>query len=229
MMKIPSLKARQRGAASPRAQRDRERARATAQAWLPYRDIAAGWIVRRDGQHVGVLAIEPVNLSLLSARETRRRVRALHEALQGIDSAWVWVALPRPIDLDAYITSLEAERHEADGARARLLREYTRYVREIVAGGQAVERRYYMLFAGRDRLALAETVEEARAALERAGLTARRLDDAGLLDLCRSWAHPASTASLHEALEGAFAPEAMLWEGDDDSGEHDDALESVAR
>ena len=179
-------------------------ARATSQAWLraEVADVAGGLIHRGDGSLVAVLAVEPANIALLSDRERAQRITALHEALQGIRDAYQMLALPRPIDLDAYLRDLEAILAGADPKRRRLLGEYTRYVRRVTGSGEAMERRFYLLLPlppadARRRGAapdLLQRAAEVAAALGAADLRASVLDDRGLIDLLHTFLHPSTAA-----------------------------------
>ena len=179
-------------------------AKATAQAWLrgEVADVAGGLIHRGDGALVAVLEIEPANIALLSDRERAQRIRALHEALQGIRDAFQILALPRPIDLDAYIGDLDRLLAAADPGRRRLLGEYARYVRRVTGSGEAMERRFYLVLplagteARRKGAAgdLLQRAAEVSAALGRADLRGRVLDDRGLIDLLHTFLHPATSA-----------------------------------
>ena len=179
-------------------------AKATAQAWLrgEVADVAGGLIHRGDGALVAVLEIEPANIALLSDRERAQRIRALHEALQGIRDAFQILALPRPIDLDAYIGDLDRLLAAADPGRRRLLGEYARYVRRVTGSGEAMERRFYLVLplagaeARRKGAAgdLLQRAAEVSTALGRADLRARVLDDRGLIDLVHTLLHPSTAA-----------------------------------
>ena len=195
-MKLPKAVAQ---APDPTATR-----KATAQAWLrgEVADVAQGLIHRGDGALVAVLQIEPANLSLLSDRERGQRIAALHEVLNGIGSAYQILAVPRPIDLDAYLRHLEDLLRDADPKRRHLLSQYLAYVRRVVGTGEAQERRFYLLLpvpaseAKRRGAAddLRQRAAEVAAALGSAGLDAHVLDDRALMDLLHAWLHPSTGA-----------------------------------
>lgn len=180
------------------------------QDWLPVRDVAGGVVVRADGGLVAAIRVKPVPFGLLSDREQERRVTALHEAIQGITGPAQIVVIPRPLDLDAYIADLDRQLGEAQGVRRNLLRGYAGYVRGLAAGGQAIERRYYLLLQaeGRQRGAREELLTRAREVardLERAELPAQVLDDTELIEMLYTFLHPARPAE-RAADFGAVAP-----------------------
>ena len=200
-MKRPPIMDTLRGATAPDPS---AAAHATAQNWLraEVADVVGGLIRRGDGSLVAVLEIEPANIALLSDRERAQRITALHEALQGVRDAYQILALPRPIDLDAYLRDLDRLLAEADPGRRRLLGEYARYVRRVTGSGEAMERRFYLVLplagaeARRKGAAgdLLQRAVEVSTALGRADLRARVLDDRGLIDLVHTLLHPSTAA-----------------------------------
>ena len=172
------------------------------QDWLPVRDVVRGLLVRADGVLVAAVRVEPAPFGLLSERERERRIGALHEAIQALPGAVQIAVVPRPIDLDAYLGDLEGRLGEADGPRRALLRGYLSYVRSLVGGGEALERRFYVLIpanapGGARRGAREELTQRALefvAALGRAELQAHPCDDREVVDLLFTWLHPAQAA-----------------------------------
>lgn len=175
---------------------------AAVQDWLPVRDVEHGLLVRSDGTLVAAVRVEPAPFGLLSERERERRIGALHEAIQALPGAVQIAVVPRPIDLDAYLRDLEGRLAEADGPRRALLRGYLSYVRSLVGGGEALERRFYVLIPapppGGDRRGareeLTQRAGEFVAALGRAELQAHPCDDREVVDLLFTWLHPVQAA-----------------------------------
>lgn len=200
---LPSLPGKPQAKAAPAPGQD------TVQKWLPVRDIRDGLLVRQDGVPVAVVRVEPAPFSLLSEAERERRISALFEAVQSLPGAAQILSLPRPLDLDAYISSLEALLAEAEGSRRAVLRSYVQYVRSLVAGAGAVERRFYVLVPGEGRKKggreeLLARAREFLAALARADLQARLCDDREILDLLFVFFNPAQ-AAFERPVEAAPA------------------------
>jgi len=184
--------------------------RDTVQKWLPVQDISGGLMVRSDGRLVAVVRVEPAPFTLLSERERARRITALHEAIQALPGAAQVCAVSRPIDLDTYISGLEAMQVDTDGPRRALLRGYTNYVRGLVTSAGAVERRFYVLIPGDEKRKgagedLLQKAREFVAALSRAELQARMCTDQELMDLLFCFFHPAQ-AAFERADNPAIAP-----------------------
>lgn len=116
-----------------------------AQDWLPLDDLHSGLLFRPDGAVVGGLSVAPFSLKLKSTTETRSIIGAVKDALNSIDQPWEILSMYRPVDLDTYLTSLDRMLRDTDNRRKPILRDYIAWVTRIVSGGDAVERKYYIL------------------------------------------------------------------------------------
>lgn len=165
-----------------------EQAALNAQAWLPIRDLRDGMLIRADGAMVAGLAIAPYSLALKSTREQSQVVGALAEALNGLDCPWQWLSLYRPVDLIAYLATVDRTlQATAQGARRTVLADYLRWATGMVRAGEVVERKYYLLLTrtGPDASDAHRTMllqlTGALAAIR--GFRAAPLDDAGWREL----------------------------------------------
>jgi hypothetical protein len=172
----------------------------SVQEWLPFSDIHGSVIYRKDGGLVAVLRVQPFNLSLKSVNEKKRIISAVHEALNGQQEQFQILSLARPVDLDSYLRKLEDMTREIteNSRRRRLLQNYLRYVAGLVASGEALERRYYILLsqaAGKQaREEVLQRAHELAMNLERAGLKVNVCDDQEIIDLLFCFTHPAQAA-----------------------------------
>lgn len=172
----------------------------SVQEWLPFSDIHGGVIHRKDGSVVAVLRVQPFNLALKSANEKKRIISAVHEALNGQQEQFQILSLARPVDLDAYLCKLEDMTREIteNSRRRRLLQNYLRYVASLVASGEALERRYYILLpqqVGKQaREEVLQRAHELAMDLERAGLKVNVCDDQEIVDLLFCFTHPVQAA-----------------------------------
>lgn len=179
-----------------------ERIPETVQQWLPVHDILPGGILqRRDGYLVGAVRVEPRNISLLSEPERRRLLRGVQAAINPLAGTSVhlqFLSLARPIDLDAYLRRLDAALPELSPARQRLLRAYIRHVADLVAGGEAFERRHYLLLAhppGKHAMdQLRQHLADLAARLRQADIAATVVDDRELIALLYVFHHPVQAA-----------------------------------
>ena len=123
-----------------------EQAAWSAQAWLPLRDLRGGLLIRQDGAMVAGLSIAPYSLALKSTREQTQAVDVLTEALNGLDCAWQWLSLYRPVDLNAYLHQVDGTLETTpQGKRRQVLADYLRWATGLVRAGETVERKYYLL------------------------------------------------------------------------------------
>lgn len=155
----------------------------TTQAWLPLQDLHDGCLFRPDGGVVAGLALHAPALSLKSTAEQRQLIQGLQAALDALDCPWQIWTVPRPIDLDQYLGSLDRAVETAPvGPRRRVLADYLRWVADLTRRGAAVERRSYLLMVrhGTDAVALhRQTLRAFQEALGHVrGFTGQPLDDA---------------------------------------------------
>ena len=182
----------------------------TVQNWLPVQHVSSGLITRSDGRQVAVLRVEPASFNLLSVTERARRITGLHEAIQALPGSVQICSIPRPIDLDLYISGLEGQLEDAEGGRKNVLRGYIQYVRRLATNAEAMERRFYVLMAGEEKKKgseekLLQKAQEFAAVLGRAELHAQLCNDQEVLDLLFYFFHPAQ-ASLERSNFPAVAP-----------------------
>ena len=165
-----------------------EQAAWSAQAWLPLRDLRDGLLIRQDGAVVAGLSIAPYSLALKSTREQTQAVEILTEALNGLDCAWQWLSLYRPVDLNQYLHQVDAALDTApQGRRRQVLADYLRWATGLVREGETVERKYYLLLTrtGKDAANQHRTTTAQLLATLQAlrGFEAAALDDAAWREL----------------------------------------------
>lgn len=196
-LKLPKLSKKRNATKSPQ---DLD----SVQAWLPIKDIADGIMYRQDGLPIAVVRVQPAPFNLLSDRERERRITSLFEAIQSLPGQIQIAAVPRPIDLDFYIRDLDQRHQDADGPRKRLLRGYRGYVRDLVAGAEAMEKRFFVLVVGEvgAEAELLQRSNEFVSNLGRAELTAHICDFREVLDLQFTFFHSAQAAFERATQEG---------------------------
>lgn len=168
----------------------------SVQKWLPIEDINAGLMQIKSGQVAAVIKVDPAPFTLLSELEKDRRIKSLYEAFQSLSSGAQIFCMPRPIDLDQYLTGLEDLLKETDPGRRPILRGYLNYVRGIVSGAEATERRFYILIPEEKQRAdeLQKKVREFITMLTKAELKAEQCSEAEILDLLFCFFNPAQAA-----------------------------------
>lgn len=168
----------------------------TANQWVPIKDIENGIVYRKDNIILGMLRVQPLNMSLFSDKEKRSKVEALAAELKGEEEGFQIFCIGRPVDLNNYIESLQGKsKHETDYIRKKLLKTYIKEVSALASSGDTTERRFYIIFkkpAGQPT-AVAELMERMRnfiIKLESVGLVAKICSDDELLDVYSLFAHP---------------------------------------
>ncbi len=185
-MKLPAM-LRPKKASGPAPDNAALPPRQAAQDWLPLADLRDGCLIRTDGAAVGGIAVSPLSLSLKSDNEKRAIVGAVHAALNGLQVPFQILSLFRPVDLDAYLASLDGMLTNTDARRKAVLRDYLGWVHGLVRSGEAVERRYYILVTriGPDAVREHRTSLGALAddLMRAAGMQARVMSDADWREL----------------------------------------------
>jgi hypothetical protein len=175
----------------------------SAQDWLPFKDIVNNAIHKRDGAIVAVLRVDPLNISLKSEGEKQRIISAVHEAINGQRESFQIICLPRALDLDQYLSSLNDRlKNTTDNLKRRLLAEYVRYVAGLVTEGDVLERRYYILLEQKpgsgkrqnQREELQKRCYEFASNLGASGLRVKICNDPEIIDLLFSFLTPRQAA-----------------------------------
>lgn len=182
-----------------------------AQEWLPIYDIKDNFSYRRDGHIVGGIKVQPMNIHLLSKSEQETKIRALLEALNGIDYHYQIFITAKPVDLDGYIQRLEDMKVEASIKRRRLLENYIKVASRKAAGGEAVERNFYLLQSlEKDQKFgeefLFERVRELASNFTGADLNSNVCDEQELRNLYFVFANPAQSAVERAPLDNIGLP-----------------------
>jgi hypothetical protein len=174
-----------------------------AQDWLPIKDILNSAVYKKDGAIVAVLRVDAINISLKSDNEKQRIISAVHEALNGQREPIQIICLPRALDLDQYLSSLNDRlKSTTDGLKRRLLADYVKYVAGLVTEGEVLERRYYILLEQRagggkrqnQREELQKRCYEFRSNLSTSGLKVEICSDHEIIDLLFSFLNPRQAA-----------------------------------
>lgn len=175
--------------------------------WLPIVDIQAKTIKQRGGGVVAVLRVHPINMSLKSENEKKRVVASLHEVLNGIKTPLQIFAIGRPIDLDSYLRRLsDKANEEPNQTRKRLLRDYSRYVASVAAGGETAERRFYVLLSAETEAHAVEAAGELMTHLNGAGLASSICDGVEIMEMLFCFFNPDKSATERIGGAGTVLP-----------------------
>ena len=169
------------------------------QSLVPVERIKDGIICTKDGRHVKILEVLPVNFHLKSPLEQETMIYYFASYLKITPDSLQILVRTQHADIDAYCANMEAcyNREENQNCKEMIL-ETAQTVNRYVEN-EAVSRRFYLAFscAGQSedfpQIAneLEEKAETARQYLERCGLEVLRLEDEdqALFDLFASIYH----------------------------------------
>ncbi len=171
----------------------------TAQEWLPVNDIRNSILQLKGQRIVAVLKVEPINISLLSSNEKKRIITSLYEVINGLQESFQWLSIGRPVDLDGYIAGLEYKATEMqDITRKILLKGYIKQAAEMAAGGETLERQFYIIMAAKQgnyaEEELLNKVRDMAANIVSTGLSVELCSDKRILDLLFTFMVPAQSA-----------------------------------
>lgn len=175
------------------------------QEWLPVIDIQKSMIVTHDSL-VGALRVQPLNIALKSKNEIRSILQGLTGSYNGLLDNLQILVLPRPVDLDNYIGVFEnLTREQSNLLKRKLINQYLNYVRELIASGEATEKRFYVLMSekkGKYALVdLGKKLEILEESFIDTGLTVSRCSDRELTDLLFTFANSSVSAFEREPDE----------------------------
>lgn len=190
----------------------------STQAWLPIRDIYNGFIHRRDGAIIAAVRVFPTNLNLLSDNEKFRKIKSLEEVLNGIDYSYQIISIARPVDLDAYIASLDEMKNNApDRIKARLLAGYIQNASLMATSGEALERQFYILIdqmvgkrPDQDEAVLFRKASDLAQNLSAADLASHVCNDDELRDLLFIFTNPNQAAFERAPITQSILPSVFI-------------------
>ncbi|MCG0275659.1 MAG: hypothetical protein L5655_05755 [Thermosediminibacteraceae bacterium] len=193
-----------------------EQRKKSVQEWLPVIDITENFIKLKDGRYVSVLKVRPLNIGLKSENEKKRIIHSVFETLNGLKEPLQIFSMGRPVDLDPYIQALNTKsREEINITKKRLLQEYLKYVASIATGGEAIERRFFIMLSGKEKDELKTKAHELAANLEKSGLKAEICTDQDIIDLLFCFSHPSQAAfEKPPAFAGPYLPPTYFNGGD---------------
>lgn len=190
----------------------------STQEWFPIVDIHNGFIRRRDGHLVAAVRVSPVNIKLLSESEQKRKIKSLEEVMNGLDEHFQIMSIARPVDLDAYIASLnEMKINESDRIKNRLLAGIITNAAAMATSGEALERQFYILIQQDpskrpqlDEQNLYRRANELAANLSGADLQSHVCNDEELRDLLFIFTNPNQAAYERAPFANTMFP--TIWD-----------------
>lgn len=174
----------------------KEKKRESAQQWMPVADIDKGIIFLKNNYMVGMIRVHPVNISLLSDIDKKRKVEALASELNGIQDNFEIFCIGRPVDLTEYLEWLSARnKTETSLIRKRLLRNMIVEATKKVTSGEIQERRFYLCIFRHNKSPkeineFISSLKSMREKIEGAALKTDLCDDDELINVCSMFSNP---------------------------------------
>lgn len=184
----------------------------SVQGFLPIKDIVNSYLKRKDNVNVGIVKVEPVNISLLTEAEGKKLIRALSEVLNGFDFPYQWFTMPKPVDLDGFINGLEAiKAEETDFIRRKILEEDIRDAAITASEGEALDRHYYFIhdlngMKEQDEHVLMKRSQEVAEELTGIGMVAKVCDEQEIRDVLFIFMNPVQSAFERAPKDGPYLP-----------------------
>lgn len=187
-----------------------------AQEWLPIYDVNNSIMYRRDGYEVCAIHVDPINLELMSKREQKSTVKKLSEAFTQMNEFdWTIETVPKPVDLDQYIMSLDQDMQKTDNFVIRkILEQDKKFAAEFAASGEATDILFYIIVAippekegKKKKSVVKEKAQTVVSVIKDAGLNAHLCTDKELRELMFLFTHH-SQATYERAPEdnGPYLP-----------------------
>ena len=135
---------KRKGPASPRARV--AEAPASAQGFIPIKEIRNGIIETSDRRYIKILEIEPINFMLRSTEEQHGIIASFAGWLKISPMRMQFKSVTRKADADRHIAALRGELAQESDPQCRALgEEYIRLIRDI-GSREALTRRFFLIF-----------------------------------------------------------------------------------
>jgi len=120
---------------------------ASAQYFLPIKQIRDGVIILKDNSLRGILMVSSLNFALRSSEEQEAIIYQFQNFLNSLDFSCQILVLSRKINLTGYIDRLrEAEKlHQNNELLRHQIREYIKFIQELVEGGSIMNKTFYLI------------------------------------------------------------------------------------
>ena len=174
----------------------KQRMQKSAQDWMPVIDIDKGIVYLKNNMLLGMIRIYPVNISLLSKSEQKRKVEMLAAELNGINDDFEIFCIGRPVDLSSYLDWLtDRSKTETHIVKKRLLRNMTLDATKKSTSGEIQERRFYLCIYRKNTNEnsvneFSEMLRIMRDKISSADVITDLCDDNELINVCSMFSNP---------------------------------------
>lgn len=170
----------------------------TANEFTNVKDIRNKLLYSKDGYIFAYLRVPFINIDLLPREEKKAKADGLAASFEGDKKDFVYMSLPREIDLDNYKDDLNRRYSQEIGdiGKRHILRKLLVVANELTTNGENFEHQHFIriwkLLAG-DKTeceqALKSRQEDFKSYYRSAGIDVEILDDQDILKLCNLFAN----------------------------------------
>lgn len=169
----------------------------TSADFINVADIKDGSIFTRDGKVISVFRITPININLMTAAEKSDYIQKLSGYLSSIRYRYKMLCIPRPFDVQPYITALESQKNKASDIQNRIITEEIYALNSIAKAGTIIEKNYYLVIWDEPE-DITKTRSDFYKCWTDGGVQLHLLDKKELIKLCNLVFNPSFTANDDE-------------------------------
>lgn len=155
-------------------------------------DIKDGYIFTRDGKAISIFRITPINIDLMTAAEKSDYIQKLSGYLSAVRQAYKILCVPRPFDVQPYISALEAQKYAATDIQNRIITEEIYALNALAKAGTIIEKNYYLVVWD-DPDDIAKARSDLYKSWSDGGVQLTLLDQKELIKLCNLVFNPSFT------------------------------------
>lgn len=176
---------------------EKEAKKKLVQDLINVKDIENGKLYTKDGYIQGYVKIIPINVSLLSKSEKRRKRDLIKEKLNN-EIEFEFIKLSKSVDLSEQINYLQNLAKECDNhLRKMVLLESIRATSRYSQQGEMVENQYYYMFRvknedNRSARELEDKLNDFVTKMAECEIKAYVLDDVEITQICNLFCNPSS-------------------------------------
>ena len=119
---------------------------ASAQYFLPIKQIRDGVIILRDNSLRGILMVSSLNFQLRSRDEQEAIIYQFQNFLNSLDFSCQILVMSRKINITGYLDRLkEAEKIQTNELLKNQIREYRNFINQLVSTGSIMTKSFYLI------------------------------------------------------------------------------------
>lgn len=118
----------------------------TSADYINVKDIKDNEIYTIDGKAISIYRITPINTHLMTKAEMSDYISLQSGYLSTIKVPYKLLSIPRPFDVQPYISKLESQKASATDLQRQLINEEITALNNIAKSGTIIEKNYYLVY-----------------------------------------------------------------------------------